>query len=197
MIVLNVLDNIDLFDIDTLAKMLTSKWSDTDRLSSDYIANNLWNIDMHRISSNFQQVITGIGLSGCSLLFSIGTFRTNSFLCYPVDCTKVIRFRTLEYFRFAIVGFNWWVSAAAGWHTTSADVGGDSRGPLLPPTTSSEAAVACPRRRRRGRQQRRRNLTPAADSDVCGATLQPTSAGFRVCLDRRMQSGAATFWAEH
>jgi hypothetical protein len=153
--------------------MLTSKWSDADRLLSDYIANNLLNIDIDRIASDFQHVITGIGLSGCSLLFSIGTFRTNSFLCYPVDCTKVIRFRTLEYFRFVIIGPTWWASAAAGWHTTSADVVGASRGPLLTwtPTTSSEAAVAWPRRRRHGRQRRRRNPTPAADSDVCGATL--------------------------
>jgi hypothetical protein len=39
-------------------------------------------------------VITGTGLSYCSLLFSIGTFHANSFLCHPVDCTKAIRFCT-------------------------------------------------------------------------------------------------------
>jgi hypothetical protein len=159
---------------------------------------------MHWIASNFQQAITGIYLSGCSLLFSIGTFHTNSFLFYPVDCTKVIRFSTQQYFHFIIVGFAWWASAAAARHNhrrrcrrryfAATCV---SRGPLLPPTTSASAALVCFRRRRRGQQRRRRSRTPAADSDVGGATLQPASTGFWAGQGYRMPSGAATFRAEH
>ena len=69
----------------------------------------------HWYSSNDQRVI--IGLSDCSLLFSIGTFHTNSFLCHPLDCTEVLCFWTLQYFRYImIVGAIWWrwcTSAAA------------------------------------------------------------------------------------
>jgi hypothetical protein len=42
----------------------------------------------HWYSSNDQRVI--IGLSDCSLLFPIGTFHTNSFLCHPLGCTEVV-----------------------------------------------------------------------------------------------------------
>ncbi len=36
---MNVLDDIELFDIDKLTKLLKSKLSDTDKLLRDYIAN--------------------------------------------------------------------------------------------------------------------------------------------------------------
>ncbi len=130
-------------------------------------------------------------MSDCSLLFPIGTFHTNSFLsqCHPFDCTKVVCFWTLQYFRYVmIVGAIWWrlctpeataVDVCSGVNdTTNADVGdatlwppasaGVRSWPLLTPTTSSSEAVACPSRSCRGRQRRQRN--PATAADVGGTT---------------------------
>ncbi len=221
MIVFNVLDNIELFDIDKLTELLTSKWSDNDKPLSDLTAIIWLKFMEHWYASNDQRVITGIGLSDCSLLFSIGTFHTNSCLCRPVDSTEFITpnaFGPGLYSTFASS-----LSISLGGHlrrrfhlviicggepttVTAADrdVGcatlqkpasaGALSTPLLPPTTSSSS---CLRRCRHGRRRRQRNPTPAADSDVGGTTLQPASAGIWAGLVRRMPNGIATFWAEH
>jgi hypothetical protein len=55
-------------------------------------------------ASNDQQVITGIGLSDCNLLFFNLHIPHEFIFVHPVDCTEVIRFRTLQHFRYAIVG---------------------------------------------------------------------------------------------
>jgi hypothetical protein len=51
MIVYNVLDYIEFFDIDKLTELLTSKLFDADKPSSYYIPDILWNIDMHPMIS--------------------------------------------------------------------------------------------------------------------------------------------------
>ncbi len=115
-------------------------------------------------------------MSDCSLLFPIGTFHTNSFLCHPSDCTEVVCFWTLQYFRYVmIVGAICW-----RWCTpVVADMGVCCQcGPaesrhyhccrrrrcdfvatcVVICTDSAVVACQCPRRRCRGR--RRRGTTP-------------------------------------
>ena len=113
-------------------------------------------------ASNDQEVITGIGLSDCSLLFSIGTSHSNSHPSHSLLDSTLLS--TLRHCR-----VTWWGSAAAALHhhcrrRRRRDFAATcvSRGHLLPPTTSS-AAVACPRHRCRGRGRRRRKPIPAAD----------------------------------
>ena len=92
-----------------------------------------------------QQAITG--LSDCFLIYSIGTFHTNSFLRHPVDCAEVICFWTLQYFHYIIVGATWWQ-----WRPPAAAAmgvcGGCATPPLLgggnPAAVSGAAAGATP-----------------------------------------------------
>jgi hypothetical protein len=144
----------------------------------------LWNI-----APNDQRVITGIGLSDCSLLFSIGKFHTNSFLWNPVDFTEVIRFRTLQCFRYVMF---WSLGGRLRWRrdtTTASDVGGAT---LRPPASAGVLYYRRPRRRRRW-------LAPAAAAvRVSGAThlasLPPTRTSrlvARLCNLRPLGSGLA------
>ncbi len=117
-------------------------------------------------------------MSDCSLLFSIGTFHTNSVLCHPVDSTT--RFRRSHLLL-------------------------DSTVLSLRHCRCHMAAVACPRHPCRGSRRRRhnptsrggsetRNPTPAAD--VGGTTLPPASAGVRADPGRDMPNGSAALCAE-
>ena len=128
----------------------------------------------HGYASNDQRVI--IGLSDCSLLFSIDTFHTNSFLCRPVawDCAEVICIWTLQFFRWINVSATllWWLAPA------TAAVGGGGGSATPPPAAAAQppllAAAAQPHPCRRRRR-----------CDVRWGPGWPRS------------SGSATFWAEH
>ena len=84
-----------------------------------------------------QQAITG--LSNCFLIFSIGTFHTNSFLRHPVDCAEVICFWTLQYFHYIIVDATWWQ-----WSTPAAAAMDVCGGCATPPLLGGGGALATP-----------------------------------------------------
>ena len=139
----------------------------------------------------YQRVI--LGLSYCSLLFSMGTYHNNSFFVLPSRLSRshllldstVLSQLSLHLCRchFKLVAVGHPCRCCRGsmvlWRdtTTAANVGGATLWPpvtvtagvrfwpLLTRTTSSSAAVACPSRSCRGRRQQQRSpiCRPLAD----------------------------------
>ena len=118
-------------------------------------------------SPNDQRAI--IGLSSCFLLFSIGTFHTDSYLRHPVDCAEVICFWTLQYFHYIIVSATWWQ-----WRTPAAAAMGVCDGCATPPLLGGGAG--------------RTGNSAAGSTPSLPARLPPTSL---LCYLRPMGSGLA------
>jgi hypothetical protein len=131
-------------------------------------------------------------LSDCFLIFSIGTFRTNSYLRHPVDCAEIhllldSTVLSLHYCQCHLVAV--------------AHPCRSCHGRLLRLRVTT---TAWRRRRRRAhwqtrrRQWRRRRLNPIPASEAATdvTTLPPASAGVRAGQDRRIISGSAALCAE-
>ena len=116
-----------------------------------------------------------------SILFSIGIFHTNSFLCHPVVCAEVICFATLQYVRYGIVGATWWRWLAPATAAVGVGVGG-----ATPPLATPAAAV--------GGLGATLPLLPTSAARLCN--LRPLGSGLARADGPGMPNGTAALCAE-